>query len=75
MLVPAKERGHDFALLIPNGTVGDPTLRVDVQLFVKWQRFPSNWKPAANTGVLLRLELVIPPPLRQRLGITRCDLS
>ena len=31
-LVPAKERGHDFALLIPNGTVGDPTLRDVMQL-------------------------------------------
>ena len=34
--------------------------------FVMWQRFPSNWKPAANTSVLLRLELVT--PLRQVLG-------
>ena len=41
--------------------VGEPMLRDDVQLFVKWQRFPSNWKPAANTGVLFKTRACDPP--------------
>ena len=60
MLVPAKERGHNFALLIPQRHVGGLKCCVMLCSFTKWQRFPSNWKPAANTGVLFRQELVIP---------------
>ena len=65
-LVPARRALAQFRSL------GPPKARWGIQRcemlcsFSKWQRFPSNWKPAANTDVLFGLELVT--PLRHRLG-------
>ena len=61
-LVPAKEGEGTISLSLSPGTVVNKRC-VMLCSFSTWGRFPSNWKPAANTGVLFRLELVI--PLRQ----------
>ena len=70
-LVPAKESEGTISLSLSPGTVGIQRCEM-LCSFSKWQGFPSNWKPAANTDVLFGQELVT--PLRHGLGVTRCDL-
>ena len=70
-LVPAKASEGTISLFLSPRHRGEQRC-VMLCSFSKWQRFPSNWKPAANTDVLFGLELVT--PLRHRLGVTRCNL-
>ena len=55
------ERGHNFALLTPQRHVVGVRCCVLTCSFLKWQRFPFNWKPAAITGVLSWQELLWSP--------------